>query len=374
MQTEILRKLIRETLYHLLEAEAPQLVDGLYDKRSREYTQYDRYTQEDEIISNRNHVIQTVFLAMEKFKFDKLKLISVLNDLDKISEQEFATKLGIHIEPTADDIQRPGEFTYEYSMSDDRKQFARRVGLQVYDQIKDVRGRRPDETSDRDGTNIFYMTLKKLTDRIKVNLVRDIEPAPQDAPFEKYAFAQGRYRFPKEKDNDLEKKLAKLIKRHIFNNIPLPIQHFQMMMDLANQGLYKDILVKPAPDALIYRGLRKVDNSFIRSLGLDPETVTSGEHKVDATINPARSESNFVSSWTYNRDVAELFSKSGGQSGFNVILIASAGDNPDAFLECEIFAEEIDSIGADRLESSDELFGAGTIRLSGVVIERSDIQ
>jgi hypothetical protein len=197
---------------------------------------------------------------------------------------------------------------------------------------------------------------------------RGIPPAPDSAPFERYAWASQRRGVPTERDNSLEKRIAKLIKRHVEDNIPLPAQHFNLLMDLINQGLYSDILMKPSPDTLLYRGMH-VRDSFIETLGLDPETVEDGDHSLDVVVNPAPPRHKaYVSSWTQNRAVADNFKSTGGNSGFSVVLIARAGDNPDSFLDCQVIVDELESIEGEMDESSEEVFCGGRVRLVGVEI------
>jgi len=198
--------------------------------------------------------------------------------------------------------------------------------------------------------------------------VRQITPAPPDAPFGRYAWASQRQGVPSERDNSLEKRIARLIKRHVEDNIPLRAENFKLMMDLVNQGLYSDILMKPEPDALLYRGMH-VSEAFIETLGLDPETVEDGDHSLGVVVNPAPPRRGaYVSSWTRNRDIADNFKSTGGNSGFSVVLIARAGDNPDSFLDCQVIVDELGSIEGDVDQSSEEVFCGGRVRLSGVEI------
>lgn len=198
-----------------------------------------------------------------------------------------------------------------------------------------------------------------------------IPAAPTDAPFQRWAFSPQRVgAVPREPNTALETRIIRALTGHFIRNVPVPSELVRTMIDLIDQGLYTDILQKPDPGAILYRGLDAGDD-FIRSLGLDPDGDPSGRHDVRIRIEPGRKDRS--SSWSYDPAIAELFAGSGDFSTggrWAVVLIAQADDNPRGFLDGESFLNSLSTFSGENrpVRDESECIGVGSILLSGVEI------
>lgn len=187
-----------------------------------------------------------------------------------------------------------------------------------------------------------YLSALRRCVEAYVAQVRRLLAAPpeapeDDAPYGKYAFANQRDDVPREDDTPEERRVWTALSRHVVDNIPMDSSDAQQLRRDLAAGRYKKVLHTPL-SRWLFRGMRMSDAALRRLLRLEKDgglpdegsAVVDREMKARRSpVTPARGSF----SWSDDLSAALKFAgKTDDLQRYAVVLVASAGANPDSFL------------------------------------------
>jgi hypothetical protein len=189
----------------------------------------------------------------------------------------------------------------------------------------------------------------------------------QDAPLNKYAFADQRHELiGVEPDNKTEQELFQAIRDHITDNAKIDRQKADLIIKILSNRQYEDVFVRPKTE-VVYRGM-SVSIMYIEKL-LSREQIKklhdTGKLSLDGNFmyTPRKGVS---SSWTKTKTIASKFAKSWSKERYSVLLSALTEENDARLFDLK----NVYSIGTKlrAFTIEDEIMSLGQIRVNNILL------
>jgi len=199
---------------------------------------------------------------------------------------------------------------------------------------------------------------------------KDIKPAPEGAPYDKYAFAEERGEdVPWEEDNQKEHSLYTALASSFDGGWTLSPDQCTTLKRVLSMGWYSDVFGPPKTDE-VYRGM-VVSAAWLKTALKVPEDQDLPGHGHDGKRASFTFKPKFnglwrgSSSWTSRLDVAQNFGNEQDlldDADFAVVLTASVSANPDSLVSCA--GGLYDMPDFDKWSFENEVIALGDVKVS----------
>lgn len=197
----------------------------------------------------------------------------------------------------------------------------------------------------------------------------ELKPESQDAPLNKYAFADYRVdnKDLNEPDNEIERSLIDQITRHIVDNDKIDKKYIRLIKKILSDGQYEDMFV-PLSGKEIYRGMI-VNFLYIEKL-LSQQQL---EHlhrlgKLTVAHEFVYVPKSYSSSWSIEINVAKRFAKGSiDMDNYAVIITAHPSKNNKInFFDLKSLYSKI--AGFSEFKKEKEVLAIGNVNVSNISI------